>query len=70
MARDTNEFDCWRAGEMDEDEVWCDWCGEPSDTDICATCQQRYEEDRDDGTEESDDGECRVVLGSSQAAGL
>jgi hypothetical protein len=31
-----------------QDALCCGWCGDASDTDICATCQQRYEEDQDD----------------------
>lgn len=27
---------------------WCDWCGEPSDTDICPACQYRYECEQED----------------------
>ena len=30
------------------DDSWCDWCGEASDTDICASCQQRYEQEHPD----------------------
>jgi hypothetical protein len=32
-----------RETHADEDE--CAWCGEPSDTDICARCQERYEQE-------------------------
>ena len=31
-----------------QDWPCCGWCGEASDTDICATCQQRYEEEHPD----------------------
>lgn len=26
-------------------DTYCAWCGEASETDICATCQRRYEEE-------------------------
>src|SRR5215467_10256707 len=42
---DTNEYDCWRAGEVEGDDLCCLDCGEPSDTDICGTCQEAYEMD-------------------------
>ena len=29
------------------DDRCCDWCGEPSETDICPTCQRRYEDEAD-----------------------
>lgn len=42
MPLETNERDCWRAGEVDYHDIICGWCGEPSETDICAQCQYRY----------------------------
>lgn len=38
---------CWHCQETGPDQ-YCDWCGEPSDTDICATCRRRYEEEEGD----------------------
>ena len=31
-----------------QDEMWCDYCGEASETDICPGCQYRIECEQDD----------------------
>jgi hypothetical protein len=37
------EMGIWPSSCDDETEyLFCDWCGEVSDTDICTTCQYRY----------------------------
>lgn len=44
-------YECERMLGLDlptQDWPCCDWCGEPSDSDICAACQQRYEEEHAD----------------------
>jgi len=39
----TNEYDCWLAGELELDEHFCLDCGEVSETSTCGACQEAYE---------------------------
>ena len=41
-------YDCGQRA-YGEDDGTCDWCGEPSATSICGSCQQRYEEEQASG---------------------
>lgn len=40
-------FECERMVGLDiptQDDQCCDWCGEASETEVCAACEQRYAE--------------------------